>query len=311
MRRAGRAYNAAMISALALLLAAAGPVTPVAPDPPSVTAIRKGSDVVALCGALVPPERLRSAGDALEGGEDELRQEEAREGALTRRYEVVLPARSISFARYDARDGRLSLADGADLLAAEGVARVYAIDHAGLPVEVDPAAARRILAAAKAKTLTLTVAFDLPDEAVCTKVEGVRRYTVPMDPASWTYRDGATVLARGGEGSDLPVVTAAEGARPRVEVDAPYFGGPADAKAAVAGRAERLEACYREALKRNPGLDGVLAVDLGGAKPVVSVDSVGDAPLAGCVVAALDGLTAAEKVTVPVRFVLEAPAARR
>jgi hypothetical protein len=308
-----------MIHALVLLLAAAGPAAPAAapakPPAPSaapaeVVALSAPGDVSTLCGALVPAERLRSKGDPVDRGEAKARQEDLREAALARRYEVVVPGESLVFDAYDVREGRLVLSDHSDLLAADGAARVYPATERGLPVEVDAATARRIVAAAKAKTLTLTVAFDLPDEATCLKLDGAKRFTVPMDPASWTYRDGETALARGGEGADRPIVTAAHGARPKVEVDAP-FSGPAEAKAAVAARAPQMLDCYVQALKRDPAIDGLLTMDIGGPQPLVAVDSVADAPLADCVARALAGVAVPAKALVPVRFVLEPPASGR
>ena len=75
------------------------------------------------------------------------------------------------------------------------------------------------------------------------------------------------------------------------------------------GRATELEACYAEALKRDPGVDGVLVADLGGQRPAISADSVGDAELAACVQKVLGPLAPARggKVAVPIRFELEAP----
>jgi hypothetical protein len=92
-----------------------------------------------------------------------------------------------------------------------------------------------------------------------------------------------------------------------VDVGEP-IAGPPEAKKAVLARAADLEACYAEALKRDPGADGVLVADLGGQRPAISADSVGDPDLATCVQKVLGPLApAAGRLAVPIRFELEPP----
>lgn len=323
-----------MIRALASLLAAAiaaagptaagraGPAAPAADDavpvvrqdapeapPPEMVRLKGRDDVAALCRALVPAERLRGGGDAVERGEAEARQDAARDAALERRYEILVPGAKLPFAPYDPSERRLALSYRAQLVGARGAARVWAAEARGLPVEVTPEVARRIVDARRAGTLVVAVVFELPDDATCAGGDAApRRWTVPMEPVSWTYRDGPVALARGGEGSDRPVATAAQGARARVEVGEPV-SGPPEAKALVAARAAPLGACYEEALRRAPGLDGVLVAQLGPSAPTLAADSVGDPALAACVARALAGVTAPAPTAIPIRFVLEPPGA--
>jgi hypothetical protein len=85
------------------------------------------------------------------------------------------------------------------------------------------------------------------------------------------------------------------------------ISGPLDASKLVLARGGELEACYREALKRNPGVDGVLVAEIGGARTAISADSVGDEELAVCVKKALATLSQGARAAVPIRFELAAP----
>jgi hypothetical protein len=316
-----------MISVLpVLLLATAAPAgkaparsarpTPVVraegagPDRPAAR-LATADDVARLCGALEPSERLRAKGDPVTVGEAEARQDTARDVAVTGRYEVVAPATGLAFAPYDSPERRLSLVEPVQIPFADGTARLWPTEERSLAVEVDAAGARRIIDAQRAGRLTLSVVFDLPDDATCGKGARGKKFTLPAEPVSWRWVDGATVLARGGAAVDRPLLTAAQGARPRVDVGEP-IAGPPEMKKAVAARAADLEACYAEALRRDPGLDGVLVADLGGQRPAISADSVGDADLALCVQRVLAPLAPAQgRVSVPLRFELEAPGAVR
>jgi hypothetical protein len=77
----------------------------------------------------------------------------------------------------------------------------------------------------------------------------------------------------------------------------------------VLARASDLEGCYAEALRRDPAMDGVLVAELGGAKPAITADSVGDAGLALCVQKVLGPLAPAAggRLAVPLRFELDPP----
>jgi hypothetical protein len=313
--RRPRAYNGTMFRALApLLLAASGaPTVPViqheeAPDAgPEVVALRAAEDVGRLCRVLEPAERFRVEGNAVDRGEAEDRHDTERDRALERRYRVVIPSGRILFAPYDSQGRKLGLSFRAELRGAEGALRVWAIQDRGLPVEVDAETARRVLAAQAAGRLTLEVVFALADDATCGGAPATRRWALAMDPVSWTYRRGDAVLARGGAAADRPAVTLVQGARARVEVGDP-LAGPPDARAQVDARRTGLEACYAEALKRDPALDGVLVADLAAGKAEIAADSIGDAKLAGCIRTALEGAGTA-RAAVPIRFTLEPPAA--
>jgi hypothetical protein len=317
----------AMISLLpVLLLATAAPAgkatarsaqpTPVVraesagPDRPAER-LATAADVARLCGALEPSERLHTKGDAVATGEAEARQDAARDVAVTGRYEVVVPATGIAFAPYDGPERRLSLVEPVQIPFADGTARLWPTEERSLAVEVDAAGARRIIDAQRAGRLILSIVFDLPDDATCGKGARGKKFTLPAEPVSWRWADGAKVLAHGGAAVDRPLLTVAQGARPRVDVGEP-IAGPPEMKKAVTARAPDLEACYADALRRDPGLDGVLVADLGGQRPAISADSVGDADLALCVQRVLASLTPGQgRASIPLRFELEAPGAVR
>jgi hypothetical protein len=264
--------------------------------------IAHAAELDALCRALEPAERLRTTGDAVDRGVAEDEHERARDVAAAGRYEVLVPAGKLAFARYRRDERRLALRDA--LLPLAWGSRLFEAMEGGLPVEVAPEAARRILAAQRKGDLELRLTFDLPDEASCSR--GWPR-TLPVEPVAWIWRSGAEELARGGAAADRPLVPVTGGALPRVAVGEP-LDGPAEARGVVEARAPALSACYGEALKRAPSLDGVLVADLapGRGTPAIAADSVGDAPLADCVRKALAG-TAALRAFVPIRFDLELP----
>jgi hypothetical protein len=301
-----------MLRALApLLLAASGaPAVPViqheeAPDAgPEVVALQGADDVARLCRALVPVERLRVEGNAVDRGEAEDRHDVERDRALERRYRVVIPSGRIVFAPYDSKARKLGLSFRAELRGADGALRVWTIRDRGLPVDVDAETARRVLEVHAAGRLTLEVVFALADDATCGGTAATRRWALGMDPVSWSYLEDQVALARGGAAADRPAVTLAQGARARVEVGDPV-AGPAGARAQVDARRAGLEACYADALRRDPALDGVLVADLAPGKAEIAADSVGDPALARCVRTALEGaVSGAAKAAVPIRFTL-------
>ena len=277
------------------------------PDRPAIV-LATSDDVARLCGALEPTERLRPKGDALERGEAEARQDREHDAAVVGRYQVTAPAAGLAFAPYDGPERRLALVEPVQIPAADGAARLWPTEDRSLAVETDPAGARQVLDAQRAGRLTLELVFDLPDDAACGKGVAGKGRTLPVEPVSWRWLDGERVLARGGAAVDRPLLTAAQGARPRVDVGEP-IAGPREVKKAVLARAADLEACYADALRRDPGLDGVLVADLGGARPAISADSVGDGELALCVQRVLAPLAPAPggKVSVPLRFELDPP----
>jgi hypothetical protein len=315
-----------MLTALYALVLAASPAVPRQPDAkasPGVTVraadpdqgaspvvLATPDDVARLCGALEPSERLRTRGDALAQGEAEERQDQARGAAVVGRYEVVVPAAKLVFAPYDGPGRLLELVEPVQVPIAGGTAAVWPTEERSLPVEIDAAGARRVLDAHRGGTLGLVLVFDLPDDATCGKGNRgkTRTFTIPAEPVSWRWIDGGAVLARGGAAADRPMLSAAQGAKPHVDVGEP-IAGPVEAKKAVLTRAAELEGCYAEALRRDPSMDGVLVADLGGTKPAITADSVGDAGLALCVQRVLGPLasTAGGRVAVPLRFVLDPP----
>jgi hypothetical protein len=305
----------------ALLLAAAGaapagkapatravPVVSHAETGPDKVPVRleTADDLARLCRTLEPAERVKPAGDALERGEAEARQETARRAALQERYAVRVAAAKLPFAPYDGPERRLALQEPVQLPVADATARLWPTEHRDLAVEADAAAARRVLDAQRRGALSLELAFDLPEDATCGTGARGKKFTVPVDPVSWRWLDGEAVLAQGGAAAERPLVTAAAGAQPKVEVGDP-ISGPLDAAKLVLARGGELEACYREALKRNPGTDGVLVADIGGARTAISADSVGDEQLAVCVQQALAALANGARAAVPIRFLLAAP----
>jgi hypothetical protein len=274
------------------------------PQLPLVTA----DDLKRLCRALEPSERLRPRGDAVERGEAEAEHDAERAGALKGRYVVVVPAAKLAFAPYDGPERRLALQEPVQLPVAEGTARLWPVEARNLAVEAEASTARRVLEAQRRGTLTLRVVFDLPDDASCGSGPRGKTYTLPIDPVAWRWVDGLAVLAHGGAAAEHPLVSAMQGARPRIEVGEP-LAGPAELKKAVLARSRDLEACYATALKRDPGVDGVLVADLGGPRAAISADSVGDADFAACVREALASLAPVQggRAAVPIRFELAPP----
>jgi hypothetical protein len=301
-----------MVPALALLLFAlvgSGP----AGDAPASQASRAADpagaparlalpeDVKRLCASLTPVERLRPKGDAVARGDAERAHDVARGRALAGRYQAIVPAGKLELA-YDAGAGTLALAEPAQLPIADGTARLWPSEDPGLPVEVDAATARRLVEAQRAGRLTLGLEFALPDDGACGAGARGTRFTLPVEPIAWRWTDGEAVIAAGGAAAERPLASAAAGVTPRVTVGAP-LAGPPDARLAVAGHASALEACYGEALRRTPALDGVIVAHVGGGRVAVAADSVGDAELAACVVRAL-GPAGGTAAAVPIRFEL-------
>ncbi len=266
-------------------------------------------DLARLCAALEPAERVRASGDAVARGEAEERQESARGAALKERYEARVVATKLPFAPYDGPERRLALQEPVQLPLADGTARLWPTEARDLGVEADAAAARRILEAQRKGALALEVAFELPDDATCGTGARGKKFTIPVEPVSWRWVDGGEVIAHGGAAAERPLLTAAQGALPTVDVGDP-IQGPLEASKLVLARGGELEACYRDALKRNPGVDGVLVADIGGARTAISADSVGDDQLAACVQRALAALAQGTRATVPIRFELAAPGAK-
>ncbi len=285
----------------------------VAHDEPAADVLRvrleTPDDLARLCRTLVPAERAGLTGDAVERGEARERQETARGAALKGRYAVRVEAAKLAFAPYDGPERRLALQEPVQLSVAGGTARLWPTEHRGLEVEADAATARRVLDAQRRGTLALELSFDLPDDTVCGTGARGKKFTVPIDPVSWRWFDGGAVVAQGGAAAERPLVTAAEGALPTVEVGDP-ISGPVEAQKLVLAKGGELEACYREALKRDPGVDGVLVADIGGPRTAISADSVGDDQLAVCVQQALAALANGARAAVPIRFVLAPPSSK-
>jgi hypothetical protein len=309
-----------MTHALAALLLAAAGTTPQTKPAPAIQRsasardasprpLGTAADLQALCKALTPAERIRTKGDALERGQAETRHDAERDAAMEARYEVMIPAGKLPFAPYDGPERRLALSEPAQLPVAGGVARLWPTEERDLAVEADAAQARRILDAQRAGRLSLRLAFDLPDDTTCGSDPRQKTFTIAVEPVDWSWLDGQAVVVRGGAGADRPAASAAQGARPRVEVGEP-IAGPAEAKRAVLSRAPELEACYLMALQKDPAVDGVVVVELGAPSLSIAADSTGTPELAACVERTLAALTApagSGRVAVPIRFELVAP----
>jgi hypothetical protein len=304
---------ATLLLALPAAVPAGSPSAPVirhdgsGPDKPQLPVVT-ADDVKALCRALEPSERLRPRGDAVERGEASSGHDAERAAALKERYVVLVPAARLAFAPYDGPERRLALQEPVQLPIADGAARLWPTEARSLAVEAQASAAKRVLEAQRRGTLTLRVVFDLPDDATCGGGLRGKAYTLPIDPVAWRWVDGTTVLAHGGAAAERPLVSASQGARPTVEVGEP-IAGPAELKKAVLARSRDLEVCYASALKKDPGIDGVLVADLGGPRAAIAADSVGDADFAACVREALASLAPVQggKAAVPIRFELAPP----
>ncbi|HET6438779.1 MAG TPA: hypothetical protein VFG59_11995 [Anaeromyxobacter sp.] len=299
-----------MVSALLLLFFVAAPGEVSAPMraegvTTSVRPLAGAADVAGLCQRLVPAERLRPKGDALEQGESRARQEADREEALAARYEITVRPARLAFAPYDGPEEELEVAEPATLRLEGGAAVLFATEDRSLPVHVNAAVARRILAARAAGRLGLRLLFDVPDEAVCTVGRRGKQVTLGIEPVEWTWLDGESALAWGGVAADRPAVTVALGAVPAVDVGEP-IAGPSEARRAVLARRADLVACYKEQLKSDPALDGVVVVDLG-PKVSVAADSTGSAEMARCVERSLAALVGSAAASVPIRFELSTP----
>ncbi len=271
--------------------------------------LETAEDLARLCGALVPAERVGTKGDAVERGEAQTMQVTARGAALKERYEARIVATKLAFAPYDGPERRLALQEPVQLPVADGTARLWPTEARDLGVEADAATARRILGAQRRGALALEVAFELPEDATCGTGARGKKLTIPVEPVSWRWLDGAEVIAHGGAAAERPLLTAAQGAEPAVDVGDP-ISGPLDASKLVLAKGGALEACYRDALKRNPGVDGVLVADIGGPRTAIAADSVGDEQLAVCVQQALAALAQGPRASVPIRFELAAPGAK-
>jgi hypothetical protein len=314
-------------SALALALALAGTV--IEPPPAAelqarpVQVLQTAAQVRTLCEVLVPPERLRARGDAVQRARAGAEHERQRVASLGSRYRMVVPGDRLRFTAWDPEEKRLALSERVFLAGAGGALVVWAVEERGLPVIVDADAAARIMEAAARHELELDLTFNLPDdddEVVCVHRNGAARWGLGVEPVAWAYAARGQALARGGEGADRPAVTAEHGARARVEVGEPVGDERPGLRGAVEARAPDLQGCYREALRANPALDGSLVADLqlsseGAARQVrVAVDSLQDDGLAACVrgVLAHTSFPRGEaRAAIPIRFSLEEPTASR
>jgi hypothetical protein len=318
----------ALALSLALAAAPAEATQPTVNTPPAargvdVRTVETPAQVRALCEALELPERAQDRGDPVERARIADERQARREAALAARYRVKVAADRLAFVGYDPGEGELTLSDRSWLWTPGGTLHLWATEDAALPVKVDAATAERIVKAAARRTLALTLTFTLPedDEASCAHPNGSRSWVLGVEPHAWEFAEGGRVLARGGEGSDRPLVTAAEGARPRVEVAEPFEAeGGRELRAAVAARSKELQGCYVRALRLDPGLDGavVAEVDLdgsGGAPGGVRVvaDSVQNDAMVACVRRVLVETPfprgRATVAAIPIHFELEAPQA--
>ncbi|HET9598151.1 MAG TPA: hypothetical protein VFP65_21360 [Anaeromyxobacteraceae bacterium] len=308
--------------ALTLALAAADAAAAVPlPEAPPGTAqlLETPAQVRALCEALVLPERMRARGDAVQRARAVSEHERRRDAALHRRYQVGIPGERLRFTAYDAEEHRLGLSERAFLAAAGGSLHVWPVDEdRDLSVAVDPVAAQRVMQAAERRQLALVLTFNLPeddDEVTCAHRAGAASWSLGVEPVAWAYVEDGVPLARGGEGADRPLVTAAQGARARVEVAEPMGEGGPGVRSALEARASELLACYGVALRARPGLDGSMVLDAelsGGAARTVrlAVDSLQDDGVAACaknVVTTTRFPPVEGRIAIPIHFRLDAP----
>ncbi len=291
--------------------------------PRAVVPLETPEAVRALCEALSPSDRLAGEGGPVERARAESAHDAARESALGKRYRVTIPAERLRFGGYDPEERELTLSDRALLAGGGGALRVWAMEDRGLAVRAERPLAERILESAKRRTLALALTFTLPedeDAARCSHPAAGSFWSLGVEPVSWEYLSADGVLARGGEGGDRPLVTAAQGARPRVEVSHPVGDGGRELRQAVQARRGDLEGCYTRALRADPALDGalVMEVDLPGASgPARNVrlaaDSVQDPALASCVQGVLQRVSfpagQEARADIPIHFELLSPTA--
>ncbi|HET7754211.1 MAG TPA: hypothetical protein VFK85_09895 [Anaeromyxobacteraceae bacterium] len=270
-----------------------------------------------LCSAVTPADRLAFQGSAVDRSASGRAHDEEYERALQGRYSVMVPAGQLGFAPYDADEHTLTLWRHAVPTGADGGARLALVEDEGLPVRTDPATARRIVDAQKQGTLALRVTFALAEdeEAPCFAIAGAQASTFAAEPVAWEYVSGDEVLARGGQGGDRPLVSAAQGARPRVELGKPVSEkGGGEVRTTAPDHVRALEGCYTDALKRDPYLDGAIVAALGaGSGPErvkIAADTVQDEAFVGCVRGVLARVNAggAGRTWLPIHFVLVSPA---
>lgn len=279
MRRGAAVRRATVLAAVALA-ARAGAGTP----PP--VEVEKPADAARLCQALQPVERVPGGSQAA--------QARARAEAMGRRYRITVSGDDLDFKPWQ-EDAGLALSARAVLVGAGRSLRLWIPDDEDLTVKLPRAAAQRIFQAKARGRLALRLTVGIPSgesgEAPCMKAGATGIWILAVEPVSWEYRAGDEVLARGGEGAETPIGSATEGARPRVEVgEAVGEAATPEVRSALRASQADLEACYREALSRNPRLDGTLVVELslgGKAGPPrsarIAADSAQDEALAACI----------------------------
>ena len=311
-----------MISTIVTIaLAASSPAeaTPTQSQPSAhegVVALSTPDEARQLCRAVTPPDRLALQGSSIDRAEAASDHESARDEALQGQYRVSVPGGQLAFAPYDADERTLMLWRHAVPTGAEGGARLALTEDQGLPVRTDPATARRIVEAHQKGTLALEVTFMLAedDDAPCFSLAGAPASTFAAEPVAWAYVSGDEVLARGGQGSERPLVSAAQGARPRVELGRPVDdGGASNVRTSAPEHVRELETCYSAALERDPYLDGAIVAALesgqGQERVKIAADTVQDEAFVGCVRSVLARVDAngAGRTWLPIHFVLEGP----
>jgi hypothetical protein len=307
---------------LAIALAAAAPPPGAAapdsqppPAPQGPVELSSPEEAQRLCQAVTPSDRFAFHGTAVERAESSQAHDVQREAALQGRYRVTVPAAGLAFAPYDVEDRTLSLWSHAVPAGADGSARLALVEDQGLPVRTDLATARRIAAAQADGTLALRVTFVLAedDEAPCFALAGAQASTFAAEPVSWEYVAADQVLARGGQGSERPLKSMAQGARPRVELGKPVDdSGDATVRTTAPDHVRDLEGCYSAALQRDPFLDGAIVAALNGNGPErvkIAADTVQDEAFVGCVRGVLARVDASGRgrTWLPIHFVLEGP----
>ncbi len=268
------------------VMALALPPAPAGAEVTQPVELEKPADAARLCRALQPVERVAPASEAA--------QARARAEAMGRRYRVTVSGDGLDFKAWE-EDAGLALSPRAVLVGAGRSLRLWMPDGDDLAVKLPRAEAQRVFQAKARGRLALRVVVEIPSgesgEAPCLKAGATGTWILAVQPVAWEYLAGGEVLARGGEAAEAPAGSAAQGARPRVEVgEAVGDVATPEVRSALRASQADLEACYREALSRSPSLDGTLVVEvaLGGkAGPPrsarIAADSAQDEALAACV----------------------------
>jgi hypothetical protein len=246
----------------------------------------------ALCRAVQITEQVQFTGDAFERGMAREKHAEARTKAMEKSYAAAaVGPRGFTLGDYNAREQTFVVKG--PFRAVGGVLTLQAAPREFV-VAAAPAKAKAIAAANAIQMLSVQVLFRVAvGEAgpPCTGLQS-KAYNLAATPLLYELRNvGDGTLYASVEMPALaehPEALGPPTGKPKVEVGHALDGDEAIARA-VAGRTEKLVACYTEALKKQPGLTGTIilavAVDAKGAatETTFMADGLRDAPTTACV----------------------------